>query len=166
MISRGAALGLYAGPLRACVVALKYHGRHRTADRLAVRLFETARCLWVLEGADVVHGVPLHADRVAERGFNQAGLLAEGISRLSGTAVCTSLVRVRNTPSQTNFSARQRRRNVADAFSVGDRRPIMNSVVVLVDDVTTTGATLRECAQTLLRAGAREVRAITVARAE
>lgn len=114
----------------------------------------------------MVHGVPLHADRVAERGFNQAGLLAEGLSRLSGTPVCTSLTRVRNTPSQTDLSARQRRRNVADAFAVADPRGIKNSVVVLVDDVATTGATLRECARTLLRAGAREVRAITVARAE
>lgn len=166
MISRGASLGPYAGPLRACVVALKYHGRHKTADRLAQRLFEKPRCRRVLDDADVLLGVPLHADRLTERGFNQAGLLAEGLARLSGTAVCAGLARVRNTPSQTSLSARQRRRNMADAFAVADPRAIHNSVAVLVDDVATTGATLRECAHTLLRAGAREVRAITVARAE
>ena len=166
VISRGASLGPYAGPLRACVVALKYHGRHKAADRLARRLFEKGRCRRVLEDADVMLGVPLHADRLAERGFNQAGLLAKGLARLSGTAVSTSLTRIRNTPSQTNLSARQRRRNMADAFAVAEPRAILNSVVVLVDDVATTGATLRECARTLLLAGAREVRAITVARAE
>lgn len=165
-ISQGASLGPYAGPLRACVVALKYHGRHKTADRLARRLFERPRCRRVLEDADVLLAVPLHADRLAERGFNQAGLLALGVARLSGTPVSAALARVRNTPSQTDLSARQRRRNMADAFTVADPRAILNTVVVLVDDVATTGATLRECAHTLLRAGAREVRAITVARAE
>jgi ComF family protein len=148
------------------VVALKYHGRHKTADRLALRLFEEAGCRRVLDDADVLLGVPLHADRLAERGFNQAGLLAKGLARLSGTPVSTALARIRNTPSQTDLSARQRRRNMADAFAVADPRPILNSVAVLVDDVATTGATLRECARTLLRAGAREVRAITVAQAE
>ena len=166
VISRGVSLGPYAGSLRACVVALKYHGRHKTADRLALRLFEKTRCRRLLEDADVVLGVPLHADRLTERGFNQAGLLAEGLARLSRTPVSASLARVRNTPSQTDLSARQRRKNVAGAFAVADPRAILNSVAVLVDDVATTGATLRECAHTLLRAGAREVRAITVARAE
>lgn len=166
MISQGASLGPYAGSLRACVVALKYHGRHKTADRLARRLFEKARCRRVLEDADVLLAVPLHADRLAERGFNQAGLLAKGLARLSKTPVSTCLSRIRDTPSQTDLSARQRRRNVADAFAVPDPRAILNRVAVLVDDVATTGATLRECAKTLLRAGAREVRAITVARAE
>lgn len=166
VISRGASLGPYDGALRDCVVALKYQGRHRTADRLAVRLFEKARCREVLADCDVLVGVPLHPDRLKERGFNQAGLLAECLARLSGIAVSRGLRRVRNTPSQTDLSARQRRRNVAAAFVVTDPGWILNSVVVLVDDVATTGATLRECASTLLHSGAREVRAITVARAE
>lgn len=166
VISRSAALGLYGGPLRDCVVALKYQGRHKTAERLAIRLFERERGRAVLLGADMLIGVPLHGDRLKERGFNQASLLTEALARISGLPVSKALIRNRNTPSQTHLSARDRRRNVAAAFAVRDHTALMGITVVLVDDVTTTGATLRECAVTLLAAGAAEVRAITAARAE
>lgn len=166
VISRGAALGVYAGPLRDCVVALKYHGRHRTAERLAIRLLENRGCRGILETADVMVGVPLHADRLRHRGFNQADLLAAALARGYPLAVSRALVRTRNTGSQTDLSARERRRNVSNAFAVNPDTSLRDATVVLVDDVTTTGATLRECALTLLAQGAREVRAITVARAE
>jgi competence protein ComFC len=166
LIARGATLGVYAGPLRECVVALKYHGRHRTADRLARRLFENERCRSILETADVLIGVPLHPDRERERGFNQAELLSVALARDCGARVSRGLVRTRNTPSQTDLSAKARRRNVLNAFATTSDPLLQGATVVLVDDVATTGATLRECARTLLRSGSREVRSITVARAE
>lgn len=165
-ISRGASLGFHEGTLRDSVVALKYQGRHKAAERLSLRLFERAGCRDLLRGADLLIGVPLHEQRLKERGFNQAGLLASSLGRLAGIPVATALVRVRNTPSQTELSAKERRLNVADAFAVSDAKAFVNSVVVVVDDVATTGATIRECAKTLLAEGALEVRAITVARAE
>ena len=166
VLSKGAALGLYAGPLRDCVVALKYQGRHKTAERLALRMLEQDRGRAVLCGAHTLIGVPLHVDRLKERGFNQAALLAEAMGRISGLPVSTALVRNRNTPSQTHLSAKDRRRNVARAFQVREHTALIGATVVVVDDVATTGATLRECATTLLAAGVAEVRAITVARAE
>lgn len=166
VLSRGAALGLYGGPLRDCVVALKYQGRHKAAQRLALRLLQKDRVRAVLVKADVLVGVPLHGDRLKERGFNQAALLARALARSTGLPVSTALIRRRNTPSQTHLSARERRRNVARAFAVSDPTAFLGATVVVVDDVATTGATLRECAATLLLAGAREVRAITAARAE
>ncbi len=166
VIAAGTSLGFYAGTLRDCVVALKYHGRHKTADRLARRIFEKRSCRDLLGGADILVGVPLHANRLRTRGFNQAGLLAVSLGRFSGIPVSPALVRSRDTPSQTELSASRRRRNVANAFAVAAAARVSNRVVVLVDDVTTTGATIRECAETLLHSGAREVRAITVARAE
>ncbi len=166
VISQGAALGAYEGPLRACVVALKYHGRHKTAERLAIRILENERCRALLETADVLIGVPLHLDRLRDRGFNQAELLAAALARDRPVSVSRELVRTRNTRSQTDLSASKRRRNVLNAFAVTSDRSLRKATVVLVDDVTTTGATLRECALTLLAAGAREVRSIAVARAE
>lgn len=166
VISAGASLGFYAGTLHDCVVALKYHGRHKTADRLARRLFEKGTCRDLLGGADIVVAVPLHANRLRTRGFNQAGLLALSLGRFSGIPVSPALLRRRDTPSQTELSAPKRRLNVANAFAVAEAARVSNRVVVLVDDVTTTGATIRECARTLLHSGAREIRAITVARAE
>jgi ComF family protein len=148
------------------VVALKYLGRHKTAQRLAARLLEMPRCQDILEASDLIMGVPLHPDRAAERGFNQADLLAGALGAGSSLPVSRDLVRTRFTRSQTNLSARERRHNVARAFAVRRGASLKNAAVVLVDDVTTTGATIRECASTLLSSGVREVRSLTVARAE
>ncbi|MBX7183578.1 MAG: ComF family protein [Vicinamibacteria bacterium] len=165
-ILEGVALGAYAGPLRDCVVALKYQGRHRTAARLSIRLMGSARCRRILGASDVLVGVPLHPERERQRGFNQAHLLAAALSGECGVPVSRSLVRSRNTRTQTDLSAGERRRNVRNAFAVVHPGVFRGAAVTLVDDVTTTGATLRECALTLLSQGAREVRSIIVARAE
>lgn len=148
------------------MAALKYQGRHKTADRLAIRLLEDPRCRDILKASTVIVGVPLHPDRVLERGFNQADLLARALALGSSLPVSRDLVRTRRTRSQTSLSARERRRNVAGAFEVRAEAPLKDAAVVLVDDVTTTGATIRECAAALLSYGVREVRSITVARAE
>lgn len=165
-VLEGASLGIYAGPLRDCVVALKYRGRHKTAARLSVRLLESERCRRILSASDVLVAVPLHPDRENGRGFNQAHLLAIALARGCGRPVSGGLTRTRNTRTQTDLSAGERRRNVRDAFAVGAGSGLEGAAVTLIDDVTTTGATLRECASTLLACGAREVRSITVARAE
>ena len=165
-ILEGASLGVYAGSLRDCVVALKYQGRHRTAARLSVRLMENKRCRRILKASNVIVAVPLHPDRESRRGFNQAHLIASALGGSCGLPVSRGLVRTRNTGTQTDLSARDRRRNVRNAFAIGSDPALFGAAVTLVDDVTTTGATLRECAATLLAHGVREVRSITVARAE
>lgn len=165
-ILEGASLGTYAGPLRDCVVALKYRGRHKTAARLSVRLLKDERCRRILSASDVLLAVPLHPERESGRGFNQAHLLAIALARGCGRPVSGGLARTRNTRTQTDLSAGERRRNVRQAFAVRAGSGLEGAAVALVDDVTTTGATLRECASTLLACGAREVRSITVARAE
>jgi ComF family protein len=148
------------------VVALKYQGRHRTATGLAGRLGENEDCRRILKASELIVGVPLHPERERRRGFNQADLLAQALARDFGLRVSRGLRRTRNTRSQTDLSARDRRRNVRNAFAAGGDPALAGAAVTLVDDVTTTGATLRECAATLLAFGAREVRSITVARAE
>lgn len=166
VIARGASLGSYSGTLRDCIQAFKYQGRHKTARSLGSRLLRNRRCLDVLDGADVLLGVPLHPDRLRERGFNQSDLLVEALARECLSRTSRDLVRIRRTRSQTDLSARERRLNVRKAFAVRSGSSLRGATVVLVDDVTTTGATIRECALALLDHGAREVRAITVARAE
>lgn len=112
--------------------------------------------------------VPLHTRRVRQRGFDAPLLVAHALARASGARVFAGLLeRTRDTPSQTGLDRRQRRRNVADAFRVNAvaaykvslRRPI-----ALVDDVTTTGATLEACARTLRSSGFRRIAAICLAR--
>jgi ComF family protein len=104
--------------------------------------------------------VPLHRARKRARGFNQAAEIARHLP----LAVSHALTRVRATPSQTDLPAAKRHANVRNAFAVRRGVDLRGLVVVLVDDVSTTGATLDACARVLVQSGAREVRALTVAR--
>jgi ComF family protein len=115
---------------------------------------------------DLVIPVPLHRRRLRWRGFNQAALLGVTVARRMGCALdLACLARVRDTPPQTMQQGAERRHNVRGAFVVTRRERIANRRLLLVDDVMTTGATLDECARTLLAAGARRVDVFTVARA-
>ncbi len=158
-IARAHSIGAYEGALRAIVHAFKYDGRRSLAAPLAVLMRQ--RGAEVLEGVDYAVPVPLHRSRLRQRGFNQAADLA---CRL-GVPVHDALRRTRATPSQTDLPASRRHANVRDAFALRRRLRVAARCVLLVDDVTTTGATLEACARVLLAAGAREVRALTAARA-
>ena len=163
VISRAQAAGPYEGALRSIVHSLKYEGRRSLARPLAA-LMRNA-CVSILSGADVVVPVPLHPSRRRERGFNQAKDLELGL----GLPVVSAVRRIRATESQIGLPASERQRNVRHAFAASRApwrtRPIRGSVAVLVDDVSTTGATLEDCARVLTEIGARQVRAITAARA-
>jgi ComF family protein len=139
--------------------ALKYERRRSLAKPLAELM---RRCGGeVLEGADVLVPVPLHARRRRARGFNQAEELAIHL----GAPVLCALRRVRATASQTDLPAARRHANVRDAFAMRRRVDVHGLRILLVDDISTTGATLDACARLLLDAGAAEVRALTAARA-
>jgi ComF family protein len=158
-IDRARAVGAYDGALRAIVHALKYEGRRSLARGLA-RLMRQ-RGAEVLACAVCVVPVPLHRARLRERGFNQAIDLARHL----GLPVRSALRRVRATATQTALPAARRHGNVRDAFAAtGAAARLTGAVVVLIDDVSTTGATLDACARTLKAAGVREVRALTAAR--
>jgi ComF family protein len=116
----------------------------------------------------VVVPVPLARDRERERGFNQAAVIAASLARHWQCRLATDvLFRVRETPSQTRLTPLQRLANVADAFRIDHlaARRIASSMVVLVDDVLTTGATLNACTRELVQAGVSTICYLTFARA-
>lgn len=161
-IPRAGSLGPYDGRLRDIVHALKYDGRRSIAPRLSRLL--VAHGAAVLAGAEAAVPVPLHRQRERERGFNQADDLARGL----GLPVWRVLVRGHRTRPQVELPAADRATNVRHAFRVGGPaapQRIAGRTLVLVDDVSTTGATLEACAAVLMAAGAGEVRALTAARA-
>jgi len=158
-LSSARAIGAYDGALRDIIHALKYDRRRSLAEPLAARL--RIHGADVLAGADVAVPVPLHRSRRRRRGFNQAADLARHL----GLPLADALRRTRPTPSQMDLPAARRHANVRGAFALRRRHDVAGCCVVLVDDVSTTGATLEACAGVLLDAGAREVRALTVARA-
>ena len=157
-ITSARAVGSYTGSLRAILHAFKYGRRQSLAGPLGELMADAAGEL--LEGIDLAVPVPLHWRRRRQRGFNQAQALA----RTLGLSWRDALRRTRSTRSQTDLPAAQRHRNVRDAFAVRRRAGVSGLVILIVDDVSTTGATLEACARVLRAAGAREVRALTVAR--
>jgi ComF family protein len=160
LIARASAIGAYEGSLRAILHALKYDQRRSVARRVGLMLH--AAGVDVLAGADAVVPVPLHSSRERSRGFNQAREIARHI----GLPQLDILRRTRRTAVQADLPAARRHANVRGAFVIaGSPPPIDGLTLILIDDVCTTGATLNACAAPLLAAGAKEVRALTAARA-
>ena len=160
-LARCRAIGPYDGTLRAIVHAFKYEGCRSLARGLGSRLRVSAAD--VLGGADIVVPVPLHRSRRRTRGFNQARALAGEL----GVPLVDALRRTRATPSQTDLPAEARHDNMRNAFALARgraRRTLEGRRIVLVDDVSTTGATIEACAVVLRTAGAAEVSAVTAAR--
>jgi len=158
VISLARSIGSYEGSLRAIVHALKYDPRRTIARHLATRMRAAGAA--VLADADLAVPVPLHPSRERSRGFNQARELARHL----GLPMVDALARTRKTVSQADLPAARRRANVRGAFRCR-RGDIDGATIVLVDDVSTTGATLNACAAALMDAGAKEVRALTAAKA-
>ena len=148
----------YEGVGKKIVHALKYRGYKRVVEKLAAPLMIQ---VIVDDRFDAVVPVLLHRSRLRKRGFNQAELLARAVAGKINATVSDTLEVVRSTRDQVVLSAAQRRANVAGAYSA--RTPLWGRVL-LVDDVFTTGATMSACAGTLVRAGAREVHALSLCR--
>jgi len=154
----------YEGVARKAVQSLKFRGRKTLAASFALLLAERLSDEPVfLDGVDLIVPVPLHPTRRRKRGFNQSALLAVELSRLWGIPVSESVLsRNRDTRPQVGLSAGQRAENIRGAFIAGEA--VRGKVVLLVDDVMTTGATANACAIGLRAGGAEETRVLTLAR--
>lgn len=155
---------------------MKYKNRKILADSLGIACAERTlemisekRILWGMSGNEkiLVIPVPLSFRRLRTRGFNQAESIAAGFCKASGDSFLLAqniLEKIRETDSQVSVKDRTSRlTNLRGAFRVKEPHRIKGKCIILIDDVTTTGATLHECRMTLLEAGAREVFCITVA---
>jgi ComF family protein len=154
------------GPLQTLIHELKYGGMRWIGEQLGS---EIGRCLvqaGKCGGIDRIIPVPLHRTRLRERGYNQSACICRGIAKVTGIAGADQiLVRQRNTPTQTTLTAADRVRNVGGAFALRSRSVsiIRDRAILLVDDVITTGATMRACAMVLRLHGARRVFAASAA---
>lgn len=151
----------WAFPVDAAIKALKFRRKLWYAPALAELLCESIERL--PDDIDAVLPVPLHWRRRAFRGFNQAEEIGRPLARRLGVPLIHNVIRRRATPFQSGLSARQRTRNLRRAFTV--RGDIEYAHVLIVDDVVTTGVTLRQVASVLRGAGVGRLSAITVARA-
>ena len=109
--------------------------------------------------------IPLFYYREHSRGFNQAELLAQEIAKKFNLELATNVLkRSKITASQAKLNSKERQENIKDAFKVADKEKIKNKKIILVDDLTTTGATLQEAAKTLKKAGVKSVVGLTLAK--
>ncbi len=158
------AIGAFAGILQQAVHALKYEGMTDLAEPLGSLL--AARLSAAALPPSLIVPVPLHASRLAQRGYNQSALLGRVLSTaLAWPFDPALLLRQRATASQVGLNYQGRQENVRDAFMVTDSSVVEGRDILLVDDVYTTGATLHECALKLEERGARTIRAAVVGRA-
>ncbi|MFQ5598189.1 MAG: ComF family protein [Nitrospiria bacterium] len=145
---------LYEGPLAKAIQLMKYQKRSQFAGPLAALLFDALQSTEI----DLVMAIPLHPKKLRAREFNQSLLLAKGISRrLKRPLAIDGIRRVRDTLPQVGLSKTKRIKNIHRAFCVVDPHIIAGRSILLIDDVYTTGATLREGARILMKSGANNV---------
>lgn len=155
----------FAPPVRDMVLDFKFHHATWLAEDLADMLEGVVRAKLDFAEIDVVVPVPLHPERLRERGYNQAALLGESLARrIDRRFDGRALVRVRNTEHQARLGRKARLVNLDGSFRTAEPRGVRGRTVLLVDDVSTTGTTLDRCAAELVAAGAARVWCATVAR--
>ncbi len=165
------AVGEYRGALRTAIHAFKYQGKTGLAKPFGMLLFSTFIRYWNPEEIDLVLPVPLHIKRLRGRGFNQAFLMlkqwkhiAELLNVQPFQIEPDILMKTKNTRPQVELTRKERKENIKDAFSLSNSSAVKGKKILLIDDVYTTGATVKECAKVLLNAGAARTDMLTLAR--
>lgn len=157
VFDQGVAAFAYNDEIKDSMYRFKYYNRREYASFFAesiVKLKGNTIRLWA---PDVIIPVPLHKSRQAQRGYNQAGLIAQELGKLTGIAVDEKvLYRSKNTVPQKELDDKARAKNINSAFQI-DTFDVKYRKVLLVDDIFTTGSTIDECARTLIKAGANKV---------
>jgi len=166
--------GIYDRTLMKAIHYFKYRGKIQMARPFGLLLFAAFIRFWDIKNIDLILPVPLHLRRLRDRGFNQAYLLVKNWQQFAAklsiemsdiTVERNVLVRSRWTEPQTGLGRKKRMKNIKNAFKVNDCSRIAGKRILLVDDVLTTGATVNECAKTLISDGAKRVDVLTLARA-
>ncbi|MGI6119538.1 MAG: ComF family protein [Desulfosporosinus sp.] len=155
------AWGHYSGELRKFIQKVKYKAHPRSLMEIARPYTDWA--INQLPAVDGVVAVPMHASRQAERGFNQADVLASIVHWELGLPIIAGIERVKPTPSQALLSRHDRLHNLKDAFVVRKASSIRGRSLWIVDDVTTTGATLEAVAEVLRKEGAQAIYGLCLA---
>jgi ComF family protein len=154
--------GVYNDSLRDMVLSLKFRDRTELDSHLCALADAGLQGSIFKDQIDFFVPVPLHWARRLRRGFNQAMVIARGL-KYPSAVINTDLVRIRYTKRQWNLTPAKRRRNVAGAFAVRKDHKFPGKTICLIDDITTSRATLNECAKTLKQVGTEKVFALVLA---
>ncbi len=163
-LERIRALSLYVPPFTNLIDEFKYKGKTRLGAILGDALSQLLTDDPILKNADYLVPIPLHRAKIRERGYNQSEILAQRIGENTGREFYPCLCRRKNTKSQTCLSTEERFKNIADAFAFRKGFDVSGKNLILVDDVTTSGATLSAAAEVLKENGAKEVYGLVIAK--
>lgn len=156
---------IYEGPIKEVIHLFKYNGKVALGRFLSGLMIDFAKSNpEALDGIDIIAFVPMLAADLRRRGYNQSRILAFAISKHYGIKLGDLLEKTVSTRHQNELTRDERLSNLKGAFRPKNLHEVDGARILLVDDVMTTGATLDECAKTLIRSGAKEVRSFTLAR--
>jgi ComF family protein len=151
--------GIYDGVLKKAINLFKYQGVKRLAKPLSDMIIKMQ-----LPKVEVLIPVPLFKTRLKQREFNQSALIASHLSKFLDIEILINcLIKVKDTAPQVGLSSRERLRNIRNAFRVSRENLIKGKDILLIDDVVTTGSTIRECSRVLKHAGASDIYVISLA---
>lgn len=156
----------YTEPVKVWMRFFKYRGKESLAVPMGQWMADTARAHYAKENLSLITYVPLHRERLLQRGFNQAEKLAGEVGRRLGLPVRSLLERCRATANQSKRTRKERLLALKGSIILaeGAIKQVNNRVILIVDDVYTTGTTIRECAKPLRQAGVKKVCSLTFAR--
>lgn len=161
-LSRSAVI--YDNSSKNLILSFKFFDQTENANLLSAMLKIAGKDIFA-EGVDLIIPVPLHYTRLLKRKYNQSGLLAQKLSDMTSIPYNNfALIRSRKTKPQVEVSGKERVINVKNAFSVKNQKLVKGKRIVLIDDIMTTGSTVKECAIALKKAGAKSVDILTIAR--
>ena len=148
----------YDSMCRRIVHALKYHGVASIGSVMGKLMAQKTLKDFSVSGSAILIPVPLHPDKLLERGYNQSEYLARGFSSFSGHKIKTGILkRIKYTETQTHLSPDERSENVRNAFVFTGKSSLSEQDIILIDDVMTTGSTLASCVRTLVNGGAEKI---------
>ncbi|HTY26275.1 MAG TPA: ComF family protein [Desulfomonilaceae bacterium] len=154
----------YEGPLRESLIRFKFSAALHVGRTLSQILLEAFQRHFTCSEFDLIVPVPVHRKRLFHRGFNQAVILAAGLSARTALRLDrTSLTKIKDTPPQVGLPKAQRVANLRNSFGVQGSINIREKRILLIDDVATTGTTISEAAKVLMKAGASRVDALVLA---
>ena len=158
-------IAFYQTTLQQAIHLFKFQKKQVFAQHLIHLINERIPADCCIADYDFILPVPIHKKRLRERGFNQATLLAKGVAQAAGVPVLTdALVRQRHTVAQSSLGMEDRQHNIIGAFEIPNPKVIRDKRILIVDDVFTTGATVREAVNELWKADPAEVDVLTLAR--
>lgn len=158
------AIGIYNGLLKSLIYDFKYQGQKKFGIALGKLLAEKIAESTIIKEIDYISSIPLHKDKLKQRKYNQAEIVSVSLAKSIKKPYRSLLIRDRNTEAQHSLNLKQRKENLQNAFILNSGFKVKNKNILIVDDIFTSGSTVQEASEVLLKNGARDIYIAVLAR--